>query len=525
MRCSKCNNEISEGKKFCGKCGTPVDTADVIRKISLKCSQCNGVLTVDSNRTVLSCPYCGNQSLIIENDAVTIERIRNATQKEVEMEKIRSRKQVEMEKISQDAQFRQKALEKEERDEEKALVRKFRKGVLSKFLLVAFFLAALFTFLYVGNHLILATLLSGLQTLCFAAAWCMGMNIIKEKGRPIHVVLSIVGILLFFPIVFAFGNGQRNKDISDIKWSAIFLGDKLPEPPSTKMEIHWNSDDSLWLTIYGISESEYYDYVLECKEMGYTVEADNTFGYDAYNDEGYHLRLDYDNYGSHDEEMDINLDPPAATEEMNWSEHKIADIIPAPKSAKGVFDYENDENAQVVISGISVDDFKDYCEECKEKGFTIEAESNSDSYSAFDSEGNKLDISINAGNKELTIYVEYARDYKTITWPEKGIAVLMPVPDSLSVCVASDTNNHYSIYVENMTMEDCENYIKKCKDVGYTVDAWDFGDGYYSADYDKDEEIHISVSYEGFNVVYIKIEGGWGKDYSSYTGDWTDILK
>ena len=34
------------------------------------------------------CPYCGSKELILESDEVTIERIRNATYKDIEHEKM-----------------------------------------------------------------------------------------------------------------------------------------------------------------------------------------------------------------------------------------------------------------------------------------------------------------------------------------------------------------------------------------------------------------------------------------------------
>ena len=43
----------------------------------MKCKECEGILEVDADREILSCPYCGSKELIVETDRVKIERIRS----------------------------------------------------------------------------------------------------------------------------------------------------------------------------------------------------------------------------------------------------------------------------------------------------------------------------------------------------------------------------------------------------------------------------------------------------------------
>ena len=44
--------------------------------IQLQCKNCGGNLTIDSQREVLICPFCGSEELITDSDAVAFERIR-----------------------------------------------------------------------------------------------------------------------------------------------------------------------------------------------------------------------------------------------------------------------------------------------------------------------------------------------------------------------------------------------------------------------------------------------------------------
>lgn len=65
------------------------DNSDAESKtISLVCEKCKGTMTVDKDRSVLRCPYCGSAELIPENDNVKIAKIKNDTQKEIELKKL-----------------------------------------------------------------------------------------------------------------------------------------------------------------------------------------------------------------------------------------------------------------------------------------------------------------------------------------------------------------------------------------------------------------------------------------------------
>lgn len=61
MYCVSCGNKIKEGSKFCGECGTKIDSSDTKKSLkpnSNKCSYCGEQLEDD----VLKCPSCGNNT-------------------------------------------------------------------------------------------------------------------------------------------------------------------------------------------------------------------------------------------------------------------------------------------------------------------------------------------------------------------------------------------------------------------------------------------------------------------------------
>lgn len=83
MFCKQCGAELSSGAKFCPNCGAPTSIEEktaCLNTIQVKCKSCNSVMSVDRDKQVMVCPYCGSHELIIENDAVTIERIKGKTE-------------------------------------------------------------------------------------------------------------------------------------------------------------------------------------------------------------------------------------------------------------------------------------------------------------------------------------------------------------------------------------------------------------------------------------------------------------
>lgn len=509
MKCSNCNQEIEQDLAVCPKCGHDTDDNETVKKVSLKCEHCGGTLAVDNDKPILLCPYCGNQSLIIENDAVAIERIKTAAKKEIEIEKIKSIERM------QKAEY-----ENKQKTEEKESINKFKKSPWAIILIIAFLISGVFSFLYFVSGFILAGILSVVQMVCFACAWCMGMNIIKGKKRYLHILVAIVGIILILPTFMASNVAAMNADAYEIEWDTILISDKIPEPESLKVEIHDNEDDELWIEIYNTSEEEYYEYTVECKEWGYLIEISETSSnFAAYNDEGYKINLSYSDYNKI---MSIRLVAPTEVYELEWDKHAVASILPNPSSTLGVFKEENESTNKIIVSNTSEDDYMAYCDACKETGFDIDSESGTTSYKAYDENGNKITISYNSGNKEMTIDFYYPMEFKEITWPIVGVGTLAPVPKSLYGNVSSDYDWAYSVYLDNVTREEYEEYIQECIRYGFDKDISNYENSFWA---DYSDEISINISYEGLNIMYIRVAGSASEDYSSLTREVNDEAK
>lgn len=191
MNCRKCGAVLSEGVKFCSKCGQKV-ADDSPKTIQLKCRDCGGIMTSEEENTILCCPYCGSKELIPESDDVKIERIKSQTYKDIELEKIKYMS--EKEKRESDRE------QEKEREQER---KRFSKSKFSKFLLILALICLFSMFSAFSSRSILSGIIALIQVGLFVAAWLMGMGFVKEKIPRLHVLLEVIGfflIILFFKV-------------------------------------------------------------------------------------------------------------------------------------------------------------------------------------------------------------------------------------------------------------------------------------------------------------------------------------
>ena len=151
--------------------------------IHLQCESCGGELTVDENGKYLICPFCGSRKLIIESDAVTVEKIRQQTA------------------------FKQWEREDNERKErERAAYKKSKAGIVSLVFAIICGAESIMCFTSARN---IFSALNGivflLQTICFLLSFLERKEVINlQKHLPLDGVklpslLMTVGFLLFIP--------------------------------------------------------------------------------------------------------------------------------------------------------------------------------------------------------------------------------------------------------------------------------------------------------------------------------------
>lgn len=258
MNCRKCGAVLSEGVKFCSKCGQKV-ADDSPKTIQLKCRDCGGIMTSEEENTILCCPYCGSKELIPESDDVKIERIKSQTYKDIELEKIKYMS--EKEKRESDRE------QEKEREQER---KRFSKSKFSKFLLILALICLFSMFSAFSSRSILSGIIALIQVGLFVAAWLMGMGFVKEKIPRLHVLLEVIGfflIILFFkvkPVKLPGGEKEISKSTAQQTVSSTEDTWKSSTPEEKKeMSVPEESDSEQESTLANASEDGSADSVVE----------------------------------------------------------------------------------------------------------------------------------------------------------------------------------------------------------------------------------------------------------------------
>lgn len=189
----------------------------------------------------------------------------------------------------------------------------------------------------------------------------------------------------------------------EIVWDNIILGDKLPTPPVNKGQIYTNTPDNLWVSIEGISDVQHVDYLNLCKEYGFTIDAySSSISYEAFNAEGYELRIEYYNSNS---KLSIHLDSPMEMSTIDWPSGIAGQQLPIPKSTTGKFSHEYDDHFFVYIGNTTKADYADYVDNCSQMGFNVDYNKGDDYYYADNEDGWHISLRYE-GNNIMSIDID-----------------------------------------------------------------------------------------------------------------------
>lgn len=320
MYCSKCGLQLPDGSSFCPRCGASFRNPDPVRTIQVKCKTCGSVMSTNPDNRTLTCPYCGSKQMIVENDNVTMERLRNQT----ELERQQAWKDVELKKLQHEK-------EKVQTQQEQDKVQQFQKSKFRVFILIFLVICAILCIYSFSSGDLAHGFIALSQSILLMFSWLLGMQIIKGKKPLIHILLFAAALLLIIPynkVDDYIRNVNRYFEEKEVYvWPSDGLSTMLPQPESVRGKIYSDSEDRFSLNLYGVTSEQYQSYLSACKEQGFTLdsETDSNF-YDANNEEGYQLSLFY---YEHDKEIDINLEMPSQEEPVNPDEMDTTATAPA----------------------------------------------------------------------------------------------------------------------------------------------------------------------------------------------------
>lgn len=218
---------------------------------------------------------------------------------------------------------------------------------------------------------------------------------------------------------------------------------------------------------------------------------------------------------------DSNTDSTGSSDSNNsneaWSDEIVlSNIIP---KVNGTVDhtYENTEE-ELWIKFSSVDDnqFKDYITACKDRGFTVEEESDSYKFEAFNADGYKLELTHFSGDDSLGVILKAPMEMDEIIFPIGQAGNAVPKPKSTVGKIDYERDDRFSLYLGNTPKADYNEYVTACIDKGFTV-GYRKDDKFYYA-YNADGW-YVSLEYVGFNVMSIDVRPPEEPDESKQLSD------
>ncbi len=196
---------------------------------------------------------------------------------------------------------------------------------------------------------------------------------------------------------------------------------------------------------------------------------------------------------------------------IKWSDIKLGEMLPEPQVDKGEVHDNSDESLWIDISKFSDEQYNDYVDACKEKGFTVDAESNSSTYDAYNADGYKLSLSYFS---DMSIKLEAPMEMSAIKWPTSTAGNMLPVPKSTTGVFSYEQEDGFFVNIGETSKDDYEEYVEACSKKGFNVD-YDKGDNYYYSD--NADGWHVSLKYEGNNIMSINISAPSDEDDDSAT--------
>lgn len=188
-------------------------------------------------------------------------------------------------------------------------------------------------------------------------------------------------------------------------------------------------------------------------------------------------------------------------EKYAWNEVVFADMLPKPESPYGEIISNSEDYLSLDVKKTNKEQYGKYIEDCKNKGFTIDAETTGSSFYAYNDKGYKLSLSYY--DNEMLIALDAAMELGTLTWSDSEMAKLLPVPKSTIGNIQQDDEKGFVAYIGETSIEEYSAYVKTCEDKGFTVGA-NKTEKLFSA---KNADAYkLSVEYKGNNVICISVD-------------------
>lgn len=188
---------------------------------------------------------------------------------------------------------------------------------------------------------------------------------------------------------------------------------------------------------------------------------------------------------------------------LAWPTSGLATLLPDPPTKKGEVTVNSDDAFSAIITNCDESQYNAYVESCKQKGFTTDAESRTQSYEAYTEDGNHLRLSYYSSSKEIDVMLDAAVEMSDLAWPTSGAGALVPAPASKKGKVSADRSTYFSASVGDTDASAFATYADACIAAGFNVD-YSKGDTNFNAK--NADGVKVSLSYKGFNTMEVSVD-------------------
>lgn len=148
--------------------------------------------------------------------------------------------------------------------------------------------------------------------------------------------------------------------------------------------------------------------------------------------------------------------------DLDWPTTGLAKMLPEPPTKKGEANTNSAEQLDADIEDCTESQFKDYVESCKDKGFTVDAIEDTDSYTAYTEKSYKLDLCYYGSMEEMSITLDAPIEMGDIAWPTSGSGSYAPAPVSTKGKITSESSDYFTAYVGDTDKAAYSAYVDSC---------------------------------------------------------------
>lgn len=317
---------------------------------NMTCKQCGGIMTVDKQRELFVCPFCG-----------AIEPFDSMTKEEL---------QKMLNEALYDVRKDTRQIKETLKDTQTDSSIKYALSLVA--LSIACLVFLIFTAYGFDTGSYMVGVVSAIQLLCAILAIIFKVSA-KSKGKPKLSIVStiLIGIILSLVIVWFIAlavdtpSSDRRND-EEKTWPTIGMGSDLPVPDLKLKEVY-NTDKYFHARLEDTDKAGFEAYVNECKKAGYNIDPFyKDYHYIAYDKNDNELELNFF-YGS---EISITMNKAITFTEFYWPKSGGLQDVPAPEADQIYVESISESSARLHVGMITKDYFMKYIDELKEAGFS-----------------------------------------------------------------------------------------------------------------------------------------------------------